>query len=270
MNLYKIITIFILIFILIGIIYRFGLFNINQIEVKKNNVQCFDDQKFLSEFNTSKLSLSEIKNENILFFNEQRIKNKIFSEYVCVKNISFEKKFPNKLKIIINGRKSIAKISSYKSNELIDLKELEATVSSEAALLDWSSSETSSTDNFIIDDEGIIFTNKDENGLPVLYMPIADNLLKIGNKLKNTDFKKVSLLFNKLSQMNVNLLQTKLSGQNLQVLGQPKIVFLLEKDVLKQLASLQLILEKAKIDERNMEIIDLRFDKPVVKYLPKK
>ena len=49
-----------------------------------------------------------------------------------------------------------------------------------------------------------------------------------------------------------------------------KVIFRLKNEVDIQLASLQLILDKAKIDEKELEFIDLRFDKPVVRYAPKK
>ena len=50
----------------------------------------------------------------------------------------------------------------------------------------------------------------------------------------------------------------------------PKVFFRLDNEIDLQLASLQLILEKAKIDERILEFIDLRFDKPIVRFAPKK
>ena len=50
----------------------------------------------------------------------------------------------------------------------------------------------------------------------------------------------------------------------------PKIIFKLRNDIDKQIASLQLILEKAKMETSKLEFIDLRFDKPIVRIAPKK
>ncbi|MBI4038755.1 hypothetical protein HY384_02235 [Candidatus Daviesbacteria bacterium] len=49
----------------------------------------------------------------------------------------------------------------------------------------------------------------------------------------------------------------------------PRIIFRLSNSLDVQLASLQLILGKAKIDGSRLEFIDLRFDKPVLKFTPK-
>lgn len=260
MNFYKIVIYILFVIIVISLFWKSNFLNIKQVQIEKNNALCLNDQKILSEF--------KIKDENILIINEKDIKEKILLKFICVKNIFFEKKFPNKLKIIINERKGLANISNYKNNNLIDLKDLEASSSSGAALIDWSFIPLEEKENFIIDDEGVIFTKQDKNNLPFLY--ISNQIFEIGKKIENIDFGKVSLLFMKLPQMNINFTQAKLNEHNLQVLSEPKITISLEKDILKQLASLHLILEKAKIDERTMDIIDLRFDKPVVTYLPKK
>lgn len=258
MNFYRIIIFIILIIISISLFWKSGFLNIKKIEIEKYNVLCLDDQKLLSEF--------KIKDENILFINEDNLNKKILLKYICIKNISFEKQFPDKIKLIINGRKGLANISIYQNKALIDLKILEATASSEAALIDWSINPLLENENFIINDEGIIFAKQDKNNLPFLYIP--NQILEIGRKINDINFRNVLSVFTRLPQMNINFTQSKLNEHNLQVLSEPKIIFSLEKDVLKQLTSLHLILEKAKIDNKNMEIIDLRFDKPVVKYLP--
>ncbi|MDO8638889.1 MAG: hypothetical protein Q7R43_04905 [Candidatus Daviesbacteria bacterium] len=260
MNFYKIIIFIIVLFIFISILWKSNVLNISQVEIENNNSQCLNKEKFSSEFN--------IKNENIFFIDKQKLEEKILLKYICVKNISLEKIFPSKIKIIINGRFGIAKVSNIKNEPVLDLKDLEATSSSEAALINWSVPELNETEKFIADDEGIIFANDSENNLPIVYLP--DQILKIGEKIKVTDFNKIALVFIKLPQLNISFTQTKLNEYDLEVLSQPKIVVSLEKNILRQLASLQLILEKAKIDNRTMEIIDLRFDKPVVKYLLKK
>ncbi|KKS13713.1 MAG: hypothetical protein UU67_C0020G0034, partial [Candidatus Daviesbacteria bacterium GW2011_GWB1_41_5] len=54
------------------------------------------------------------------------------------------------------------------------------------------------------------------------------------------------------------------------IFAQYKVILSLQKDIPLQLASLQLITEKAKIDGRLIEVVDTRFNKPVVVYAPKK
>ena len=47
-------------------------------------------------------------------------------------------------------------------------------------------------------------------------------------------------------------------------------IFLLDRDNQKELASLQLILQRNRIDLRSIESVDLRFDKPIVTFEKKK
>lgn len=259
MNFYKVIIFLIIICFATALLWKSGFLNIGQIDLEKNNIQCLNDHNLLSEI--------KIKGENILLINEQELSKKVLVKYLCIKNIFFEKKFPNKIKVIINERKGMAGISSIKNQNLISLDDLESTASSQAVLLDWSFPPLEA-ENFIVDNEGIIFTQNDERNLPIIY--ISEQILEMGKKIENIDFNKVSLLLDKLPQMNINVTQTKIIEHNLQIKSRQKIVLSLEKDVLKQLASLHLILEKAKIEGVTMEIIDLRFDRPVVRYLPKK
>jgi len=83
-------------------------------------------------------------------------------------------------------------------------------------------------------------------------------------------FKKISTVFTETRKYEINISEAEVLDQDFLVLSPRKIAFSLKRDILKQLVSLQLILQKAKIDESMIETVDLRFDKPVVKFLPKK
>lgn len=260
MNFRKIIIFLIVIFIFLILLWKVELFNVKKIEVEKNNDKCLEKQNILSEFN--------LKNKNIFLINEEEINKNILKKYICIKKVYLEKKFPSTIKIIINERKGLARVVNYKKQNLLSFKDLEATASSQTALLNWSFLNSSESGNFIVDDEGLIFDQNVENNLPIIFIP--EQILEIGKKINNIDFSKVALLLNKLVQMNIYVTQTQITEKNLQMKNEQKLVFSLEKDILKQIASLHLILDKAKIDDTTMEIIDLRFDRPVVKYVPKK
>ena len=259
MNFYKILIVLSVIIVTVLLLWKMELFTIKKVEIEKNNADCLDDKNLLSKYNILK--------ENIIFINEGDLNKTILEKNICVKNIFLEKKIPNTLKIIINGRKGFARIVKYNDHNQINLDNLESSSSSQAALLDWSFSSSESV-NYIVDEEGLIFTQKEEDNLPMIYL--SEQILEVGKKIENIDFSKIVQLFVKLPQMNRSFTQVKISEHRLQIKNDQKIVFSLEKDILMQLASLHLILEKAKIDNRSMDSIDLRFDKPVVKYLPKK
>jgi hypothetical protein len=67
--------------------------------------------------------------------------------------------------------------------------------------------------------------------------------------------------------MNPKLLKVSMSGTMIIVdVQEMKVILNLKGEYLKQLASLQLILQKNKIDSKRIESVDLRFAKPVVIY----
>lgn len=93
------------------------------------------------------------------------------------------------------------------------------------------------------------------------------------NKVKISVFGKQSIgeraaqkIYNKLISLNLEIKKVSVSSKNdLLVEGTYKIYFSLEKNIDFQLASLQLILNKAKIESDKVEYIDLRFERPVIK-----
>lgn len=73
-------------------------------------------------------------------------------------------------------------------------------------------------------------------------------------------------IYNKLISLNLEIKKVSTLAKNdLLVEGTYKIYFSLEKNIDFQLASLQLILNKAKIESDKVEYIDLRFERPVIK-----
>jgi len=70
--------------------------------------------------------------------------------------------------------------------------------------------------------------------------------------------------------VGLSVYRVKIVGQYLMTDSSAGIALNLESDIKRQLASLQLILSKSKIEQREVSSIDLRFAKPVVVYSPKK
>ena len=71
----------------------------------------------------------------------------------------------------------------------------------------------------------------------------------------------------KIKSLGVNSDDPKIYSKIYLSLGQkPQMVFVLDDKSDHQLASLQLILDQAKMDTKEVEFLDLRFDKPIVRY----
>lgn len=246
------------------IIWKLGVFNINKINVTISNVVCANEEDIEK--------VTGLSGKNILFTDSVKIKENLQNQFPCIKEVELKKSFPNTVNLNIAGRNVFARLVSFNSVSL-SLKNLEATPSSTAALLDWSKPNLSSL-AFLADEEGVIFKEGEESSLPFVLLPEPE--LKIGQKLDGELFAKLAQIFNKLRELNFGTLQTgnlndvalsaKVVDGAVLIHDEEKVVLSLQKDLLRQLASLQLILEKAKIDGDVIEMIDLRFDKPVVVY----
>ncbi len=246
--------------LLIGALVGFG-GRINQVEASVDNAPCVSEESIKTEAN--------LMGSNMLFIGD-KIKHKILDKYICVKDVRLEKKFPGSIRIIVSGRSALSSVVTYKEADrklALDLKSMEASSSSQSALLDWSRPSMSSQE-FLSDDSGVLFAIFAGESLPRLYMP--EQSVKLGQRLNEGLFWKISTVFEGLKKSEVSFSEALIFNEELLIINPSKIAFSLKKDLSKQLISLQLILQKSKIDSSMIESIDLRFDKPVVKFVPKK
>lgn len=260
MKLKKIVLILCTIIFLPVLIWKLNVFSITKIDTK-SNAECVSEQDLAQELGS--LSI------NWLDLNSTRIKDKLTTKFLCIKDVNISYNFPRGIKIEVFGRKFLTKVVSF--DQTSAFSNFESSPSSEAALIDWSFPAISSDDAFVADNSGFIFIKKPSNfPLPTFFL--AENL-SLGKQLDFKIFTTLDLVFSKCLQMGIFMdplnFKAKKYGNILLLDSFPKVALSLERDILKQLASLQLILQKAKIDEKTVVIIDLRFDKPVVEYLPK-
>lgn len=249
--------------VLILVIFKSPVLTVNQIELNINDKSCVSEEIIKQKLN--------LIGENILFLNITDIE-KLAGQHPCIRSISLEKIFPSKIKININSRVALARVVTYRSMPQLSLNGLEATSSSEAALIDWSFNDaTLSGQNFIVDETGFIFDEKVIPGLPLIF--VDEPVQKLGQQLDRELFKKAAKIFSSIDRLQVFIKKAKLDNKTaimkINFMGQEKdikMIFSMQKDILRQNASLQLILREAKINKKGLEIIDLRFDKPVVVY----
>lgn len=180
-----------------------------------------------------------------------------------IHNLVFTKIFPNKTKVEIIRKPAVINIIT--TDILLDSIES----SSGAELRNF---EASRSAFFTADKDGMILSKESNPNFPSIIL--TANNLNLGSKI-NSEWVKNSLkIFDKLKTFNLNINEGKIYPETIFLLKSKdnnlKIIFDLNKNVELQLAALQLLLEQAKMNGENMELIDLRFDKPVVKYIPKK
>lgn len=244
-NFGKIIIFFFLITLslLTYIFLKSNIFSIKFIEVKKENADCLNKEKVKSE------SLGQ----NILLINEGNIAQQIKKNFICVKSISFSKTLPDKLRINISGRIPIALLIS---------ANFEASASS---LIENIATPSATDRTYLLDDEGVVYA-KGSLDIPKIYLIGRD--INLGNE---DDYLKKSLkIIDTLKDLNIDNKQNNIFNNLFITNSIPKVIFKLDDSLDTQIASLQLILRMAKIGNNELEFIDLRFDKPVLKFAPRK
>lgn len=245
-------------------IFLFGIiiWKSNVLTIKKVDFTNFAGCVSIDQLNSEINSIDK----NSLFFNPEKFRNILINKYECIKDISIAYKFPDSANISISGRKFLAKV--YSVDTPLNIIDTESSMSSETALINWDFPGESSEDAFVVDETGFIF-NKVKSDFPLPAIFLSGNV-DFGTKLDNQNFSSIDQIFSKLLTLPPISYQpnfkAKMFENTLLLNTSPKLAFSLNRDILKQLASLQLILQKAKIDERVAEFIDLRFDKPVVQY----
>lgn len=203
-----------------------------------------------------------LEGRNYFLIDLTEIENKIAQKFPCIAKIELKKTLPGKIKMVLHPRQSAAIISLISAKSSLDLNLKEASVSTEAASLNFSVS--AGAVRFLADQSGFVFSQTSSlDNLPVIYL--ADEV-SVGQVVKNNVVKKVIELLELLKSFS-NLPRTiKVINDQILVDGDVQIAISLKKDYYRQLASLQLILEKAKMNSKRMERIDLRFDKPIIIY----
>lgn len=243
-----------LVIALIFLVVKSGMFNIKQVTVTAEALTCTDSDKIKNSVN--------LLGQNILLVNSKQIETAIKSRFYCVRSTPLQKILPDKVRLKVAGRKPVAAIAL--------LKEKEASLS---ALINVSTpSAKAVSEIFQVDDEGVIFA-KEANGLNVPKIYVSDSAVALGRKMSGNLVNNALRVLAKIKELRLEVKDSWIFDNFFVAVVEPskmKIIVRLNDRLDYQLASLQLILDKAKIDLKELEFIDLRFDKPVVKVAPKK
>ncbi len=234
------------------LLFSNGVLNIKHIDVGLDKVDCVNVSQIKYD--------SELLNKNILLISEKEVIQKLTGRYLCIKSVSIQKSLPDRVAISVSGRQAVA--------ELVVIQGVEATASADLSTqsLASASGEIASSSGFAIDSDGVVFAKEVNLNIPKLYYFGKD--LSLGRALESV-VSNALVILDKLRALGLDVKNAKIYSQKILVVDSvsaPKIIFSLENPLNLQLASLQLILEEAKINNKEMEFVDLRYDKPVVKY----
>lgn len=242
------------------ILINSNLFKIQTVEINLNKVNCATKKAITDSL--------DIYGKNIFFLDVGKKLKIIQDKFPCVDNLTFRKTLPSLIKVDIIGREAVLalKLTSFQEASVsAALVQLTERISSQSA------QESSSQSSYLmVDPTGKIFAISDQ----IVYIPIIEfwnDGLKIGDKLEQKLISQLLSILDKLKEFNMEIIATRIYPEGVVTITSSSIVlFNLNKDVMTQLAALQLIVTQAKIDEENMVFIDLRFDNPIVKYAPRK
>lgn len=245
----------ILLFLAFFLIFRSGLFSIKQIQIQGDKISCATGDQIKNE--------SGLLGQNFFLLNNKRLQLALKTKFVCIKNAVVSRFVPDKVKLEIEARKPAAVLLSLKEKQASTSSLIENTATPEAEAV---------KDYFLVDSEGVVFSKStDDSNIPKIY--IYDQGIVMGKQLENSLINNSIKILDRIRTFNVIVKKSWIAEGFFIVnpdTSDPKIIFRLNDQIDIQLASLQLILAEAKIDLREFTFIDLRFNKPVVRFAPKK
>lgn len=241
-----------LVFLAIFLIVKLNFFTVKSIEVQIKKTDCTDKDKIKD--------VAGLLGQNIFFINQSRIETELKRKFFCIKSVEISKIFPNKIELEVLGREPAIIVAV--------LQDKEATQS--AILEEFSDASSSAQFSFVVDNEGIVYsTNIEQINAPNIY--VSGFSVTLGQKIKEKLIANILKILEKVKHFGIEIKEVKMYSQkNLLINGTLRIIFRIDDGIDEQIASLQLILEEARIYSNSLEFIDLRFDKPIVRFAPKK
>ncbi|OGE42589.1 hypothetical protein A3B45_00055 [Candidatus Daviesbacteria bacterium RIFCSPLOWO2_01_FULL_39_12] len=228
------------------------IFEVKRIDFIGNKLSCVENEQINKELN--------LYGKNIFMIDFKKGKEDLTLKYSCIGDVQFSKLYPDKLTINLTERKA--------QFIFAPLKLKEATGSAIEQLINISATESAQFadlgEKYLVDDQGVVFERATEENLPKIYLRYD---LSVGKRLDEGLIKNLLKILQKVSEFGLPITRAFLEKEDLVSIDtSPKLVLRLTFEIDSQLAALQLILEKAKIDDVKLEFIDLRFDKPVIRY----
>jgi len=190
------------------------------------------------------IGVEGFKNKNLLFISTKKEELKLKNVNPQIKDVSIIKKPPNSL---------IIKIKSYSPKALIKTNQ----------------------GFFVLSEDGrILFTVKNLSNFSLLplinyYQLVNQSVYFVGDWLDFNDIKITLTLLNKLEEFNLKIKNIDILNEDMilfKLKDGEEIVFTSKKNWEKQIFPIPLILKQFKIEGRNFKRIDVRFDKPIVKF----
>ena len=253
--------------ILVCIFIFFKLFTIKEI-IFSREPECIEKEKI-------KPALTDLIGRNILTFDKNFAAKDILENTYCIGRIIINKKLPSSLLIEVYDREPALVLNQVK------IATDDADLNVEKLLISTDSSKLSTLQAFFNYDKKIIVDTEGFTLDPKNFHQILPEVTYIGKQLKLNQSLGAHLVNARILIHGLNS-DRKAEIKNLMIInnkilvaqGKIQLIFSLTKDPNRQLTTLQIILQKAKISEvespsrnglkKEIVKIDLRYDKPIV------
>lgn len=185
--------------------------------------------------------LESLKKSNLLFISPEEIRKLILAQNAQIKNVIVRKKYPDSLLLSVES-----------SSPLTFLK-----LNTGFAVLG--------------EDAKILYKIKAKNAdFPTMnfYQKFDYYRITVGEILDYKEIVTAVYFLKKLKDLNLKVESIDINNVNMIVcnLKDKKIFFTTEKDKDKQTFELETLIKQFKIEAKDFKVLDLRFDKPIVKF----
>lgn len=225
----------VVVFLLITAVFFGLLFCIDTIfRIKEITVDDNGQKQFIS-------GLNDFKNQNLILISPKDIALKIKEKNPTIKDVQVNKKYPNILELSFDFYDPSAEINV-------------------------------AGGYFILSSDGrILSKNKNKGGLlPLIsyYQKLDYYSYSAGDYLDINDIKTAISFIQSLKDLGLQVESLDINDKDMLLcnVGDKKIIFSAEKNIALQQYELQQIVRQFKIQGKEYQSIDLRFDKPVVKF----
>jgi cell division septal protein FtsQ len=235
--------------------------------IKLDDLTCVDESKIKQT----------LEKEQIKFYwlQSQEIEKKLKQQFSCINETRIERRFPKSLLLNLSGRKPLAvfRVTQKLTPSPLPIEAMEATPSTIEAKPSPSPSPSPQVivtygETFLIDGKGVGFAKGFREDLPLINF-VADRF-DIGDSIGADSIANLLKVIDFFSKQSIPIQSIELDRDKLTVKTTEEIVFSVADGLERQGASLQLIWKQAKMNSKSVVKIDLRFDKPVVTYVPEK
>lgn len=197
--------------------------------------------ELIAENKINLIGLNNYMNQNILFINEKKLTADLLRKNSNIKIILVQKVFPDKIKIYY---KNIEPIAQFKINEGYLVLSSEGQIVKKTKSIDRTLTQINYYQQY---DYGLFHPGEKLEFKDIVYaIGFIKSSLDLGLKPDTLDIK------------DINMITSNINGK--------MIIFSAEKDLTTITNEFTAIMKKFKIEGRDFKVLDLRFDKPIVKF----